>query len=110
MLEMADLKETMTKDAYRELSKIQKEQLVALQQTIKQYKIPVIILFEGWGTAGKGSLISKMILNLDPRGFKVYSPPTHPKRKLRYPVFGGTGSGCPLGAIWPSLTGAGTRK
>ena len=36
MLEMADLKETMTKDAYRELSKIQKEQLVALQQTIKQ--------------------------------------------------------------------------
>ena len=87
MLEMADLKETMTKEAYRELAKIQKEQLVALQQTIKQYKIPVVILFEGWGTAGKGSLISKLILNLDPRGFKVYSTADPTETEKRYPRF-----------------------
>ena len=87
MLEMADLKEIMTKEAYRELAKIQKEQLVALQQTIKQYKIPVVILFEGWGTAGKGSLISKLILNLDPRGFKVYSTADPTETEKRYPRF-----------------------
>ena len=31
----------------------------------------MIILFEGWGAAGKGTLISDMLQNLDPRSFKV---------------------------------------
>lgn len=49
------------------------ETLNILQQKIKESKIPVIILFEGWGASGKGHIIGKLIKNLDPRGFKVYT-------------------------------------
>ena len=38
---------------------------------IKEHKIPVIVLFEGWGSSGKGSTIGKVIKNIDPRFFKV---------------------------------------
>lgn len=55
-----------------------KSRLTSQQQQIKQAKLPVIILIEGWGAAGKGSLISDIILNIDPRSFTVrsISPPT----------------------------------
>ncbi len=33
----------------------------------------MIVLFEGFGAAGKGSYISELILNWDPRGFRVFS-------------------------------------
>ena len=39
---------------------------------------------EGWGTAGKGSLIGELITNIDPRFFKVASmtvPTEEEKRK-----------------------------
>jgi len=78
MLEKIDLKESISKDAFKKQSKELKAELAALQQPIKQQKLPVIILFEGWGAAGKGSLIASLIANFDPRGFKVHSivPPT----------------------------------
>ena len=41
------------------------------QMKIKEHKIPVIVLFEGWGSSGKGSTIGKVIKNIDPRFFKV---------------------------------------
>ena len=55
-----------------------KSRLTSQQQQIKQAKLPVIVLIEGWGAAGKGSLISDIILNIDPRSFTVRSttPPT----------------------------------
>jgi AMP-polyphosphate phosphotransferase len=34
---------------------------------------PVIILFEGWDAAGKGSAIKRVTERLDPRGYVVYS-------------------------------------
>ena len=34
-----------------------RKQLYDLQMKIKEHKIPVIVLFEGWGTSGKGILI-----------------------------------------------------
>lgn len=73
MLDKVDLKETISHGKYTELSKKLKSKLSSLQQPIKQNGLPVIIIFEGWGASGKGSLISKLILNFDPRGFKVYS-------------------------------------
>ena len=48
-----------------------RHQLYDFQMKIKEHKIPVIVLFEGWGAAGKGSTISKVIKNIDPRFFKV---------------------------------------
>ncbi len=73
MLEKVDLDESMPCEKYSEISKKLKARLSSLQQPVKQGGLPVIILFEGWGASGKGSLISKLILNFDPRGFKVYS-------------------------------------
>ena len=47
-------------------------QLMALQQEIRSAQIPVVIVFEGWDAAGKGTLLSKLIEGLDPRGYQVY--------------------------------------
>jgi len=73
MLEKADKKTEISEKDGKQQAKELKAALAALQQPIKQNKLPVIILFEGWGAAGKGSLISSLILNFDPRGFKVHS-------------------------------------
>ena len=58
---------------YKDLTKELEKNLSSLQQKIRAEKLPVIILLEGWGASGKGTLISDMIKMLDPRFFKVYS-------------------------------------
>lgn len=60
------------------------EKLAGQQNQIKEHKIPVLVLMEGWGTAGKGSLIGEVIKYLDPRFFKVATmnvPTEEEKRK-----------------------------
>ena len=52
---------------------------------IKEHKIPVIVLFEGWGSSGKGSTIGKVIKNIDPRFFKVATMSAPTAEELRYP-------------------------
>ena len=61
-----------------------REQLSAKQMQVKEHKLPIVVLMEGWGTAGKGSTIGRIIPNLDPRFFKVASldiPTEDEKRK-----------------------------
>ncbi len=41
------------------------------QILMKEKKLPVLVLLEGWGAAGKGSVLGKIIKNIDPRFFKV---------------------------------------
>ena len=48
-----------------------RNRLYDLQMKIKEHKLPVLVLFEGWSAAGKGSMIGKVIKNIDPRFFKV---------------------------------------
>ncbi|MGI6070355.1 MAG: polyphosphate:AMP phosphotransferase [Blautia sp.] len=48
-----------------------RNKLFALQMQIKEHRLPVLALFEGWGASGKGSTIGKVIKNIDPRFFKV---------------------------------------
>ncbi len=48
-----------------------RNRLYDLQMKIKEHKLPVLVLFEGWSAAGKGSMIGKVIRNIDPRFFKV---------------------------------------
>lgn len=50
-----------------------REKLSALQMRIKEHRLPVLVLLEGWGTSGKGSTIGQVIRNIDPRFFKVAS-------------------------------------
>ncbi len=56
-----------------DLIKAAQKRMAVLQQKIKELKLPVVILFEGWGASGKGQIISRLIEGLDPRGFKVYT-------------------------------------
>lgn len=62
------------------------QELSALQQRIREKKLPVILLFEGWGASGKGTLIADVIKLLDPRFFKVYSTMPADESERRYPL------------------------
>jgi len=44
-----------------------RETLVASQQKIRDRKLPILVLIEGWAAAGKGSLIKELISEIDPR-------------------------------------------
>ena len=64
--------------------KAAREKLSVQQMLIKEHNLPVLVLFEGWGTAGKGSVLGKVIRNIDPRFFKVATmdmPTEEEKRK-----------------------------
>ena len=73
MLEKIDLGKKIGKAEYKELLDRIEPEIGALQRECRNLGIPVIILFEGWGTSGKGTLISRLIDPLDPRGFKVFT-------------------------------------
>ena len=64
-----------------------RQELAALQQPIKEAKLPVIVLVEGWGAAGKGSAIHSLIRELDPRFFKVLSVGMPTEEERRWPFF-----------------------
>ena len=59
--------------------------LYELQMKIKEHKLPVLVLFEGWGASGKGSTIGKIIRNIDPRFFKVATMSAPAEEELRRP-------------------------
>lgn len=59
--------------------------LYELQMEIKAQKLPVLVLMEGWGAAGKGSMIGKVIKTLDPRFFKVSTMSSPSEEELRRP-------------------------
>ena len=61
----------MEPEEIKELVREKREELVRQQQVIKEHKLPVFVLIEGWGAAGKGTLIGNLIKELDPRFFQV---------------------------------------
>lgn len=73
MLEKIDLSKKMGKKEYRQQMDVLGARLGELQRECKALKVPVIIVFEGFGAAGKGTLINRLIRSLDPRGFDVYA-------------------------------------
>lgn len=48
-----------------------REQLILKHVAMKEKKLPVIVILEGFGAAGKGSAISRIIKYIDPRFFNV---------------------------------------
>ena len=73
MLEKIDLNKTVDKKSYRKVMDEASQRLGLLQRECKAAGIPVIIVFEGMGAAGKGVQINRLIQALDPRGFDVYA-------------------------------------
>ena len=56
LIELTEHKKHM-KEHKKEKKQLQDE-LMVLQQTIREHQLPVIILFEGWSFSGKGTFIS----------------------------------------------------
>ena len=77
---------TLEKEAYKAQADTLKTRLKALEQEMKEKKLPVIILFEGWGASGKGYVIGKTINCLDPRSYKVYSTVKASDEESRLPL------------------------
>ena len=59
--------------------------LIATQLLLREKKLPVLVLIEGWAAAGKGSLIKEIISEIDPRFYNVVSPAVIPESESRYP-------------------------
>ncbi len=73
MLEKIDVSRTMEKEVWKQAEQEYGTELGHLQRSLKAAGIPVLILFEGLGAAGKGVQINRLIQHLDPRGFDVYA-------------------------------------
>ena len=73
MLECIDLAKNLKKKEAKTLMDHLDSELAKLQREAKEYQIPVMVIFEGWGASGKGTLINRFIHPMDPRGFKVYT-------------------------------------
>jgi polyphosphate kinase 2 (PPK2 family) len=85
MLEQLDLTRELSREEYRVLMRGFKFEMYEVGRAIYDSKTPVIVVFEGWGTAGKGRAITELATRLDPRGFRVHpiNPPS--PREIRYP-------------------------
>ena len=69
---------SMEKELYR-------NELAKRQQLIAEKKLPVIVIVEGYGTAGKGSVIASVIKYMDPRYFRVYNMDVTTEDEARRP-------------------------
>jgi len=74
-----DVKEYKT--ALRELEGT----LSNLQQALRETEVPVIIVFEGWGSSGKGTSIARVVNALDPRYFDTRTTGKINEEKLMRP-------------------------
>ena len=63
----------------------ERDKLFANQMKIKDKKLPVMVVFEGWSAAGKGLILGKVIKNIDPRFFQVAKMDKPSSDTRRYP-------------------------
>lgn len=56
-----------------------------LQRLLKEYKVPVMVVFEGVHASGKGRLSNELLLALDPRYTYFYATHTPTESELRRP-------------------------
>lgn len=73
------------KDEWKAYIKENEKTLGLLQQKIKELKIPVVILFEGWSGVGKGKIIGELLSVLDPRGVRVHRVEAATTEERKYP-------------------------
>lgn len=72
MLEKIDLTQEIDKKEYKRIMPELENRLYKVEKASWDAGIPVVILFEGWDAAGKGTSIQGLTSPLDPRGFKLY--------------------------------------
>lgn len=82
MLEKVDLRRSLDKASYKAQMPRLRDRLYAAQKLSWDAGLAVMIVFEGWSAAGKGTTIQQLTAPLDPRGFKLHAiqpPRTHEK-------------------------------
>ena len=84
---LKDFEKTKPEDKEELIGEIRELQglLTSQQQRLREKKLPVLVLIEGWAAAGKGSLIKELISEIDPRFYNVISPAILPESEERYP-------------------------
>ncbi|MBR1780879.1 MAG: phosphate--AMP phosphotransferase, partial [Oscillospiraceae bacterium] len=85
MLEHFEKAKSPDKGELKAEIKALRARLLGQQQLIREKKLPVIVLVEGWAAAGKGGLINELISEIDPRFYNVVSPVVLPEAQERYP-------------------------
>jgi len=72
VLDKIDLNRKIDKGTYQRIMPELENRLFDVQKASWDARIPVVILFEGWDAAGKGTSIQKLTSPIDPRGYKLY--------------------------------------
>ena len=82
MLEKIDLSQKLDKAEYKSIITELEWKAGEVQREARRKNIPVIIVFEGWDAAGKGTLINRLSLSMDPRGLTVFpiNPPNEEEK------------------------------
>ena len=73
MFEKIDLSKKLSKSEYKKVMREIEIRIGQLQRQAYEMDIPVMLVFEGWDTSGKGSVINELILPMNPRHFTVYT-------------------------------------
>ena len=60
MLREVDLNKNLTKKEYKEMMDKLALKFAALQREARAKGLPVMVVFEGWGASGKGTMISRL--------------------------------------------------
>jgi polyphosphate:AMP phosphotransferase len=78
MLDQVDLKAKLSKADYQAKMEPLDLRLSELQRELRAAGIPVVVVLEGWDAAGKGTVLGRVLMPLDPRGYWVHyvAPPT----------------------------------
>ena len=79
MLKKFEWKKTEDKEQLSGEIKALRDELLGQQQLLREKKLPILVLIEGWAAAGKGSLIKELISEIDPRFYNVVSPAVTPE-------------------------------
>jgi polyphosphate kinase 2 (PPK2 family) len=72
MLDKIDLSKKISKPYFKQLMPEMSVRMSDVQKATWDKAIPIVILFEGWDAAGKGTSIQRLTRSLDPRGYKLY--------------------------------------
>jgi polyphosphate:AMP phosphotransferase len=72
MLEGLDLSKEMGQEEYRKELEMLRLQLGEVQRAARDARLPVILVFEGWGPREVARTINRFVVALDPRGFDYH--------------------------------------
>lgn len=75
----------LSKDTRKEERKMYQKSISGILNPLKEAKIPVVVIVDGWDSSGKGHLINQLIDELDPRFWDVFVDEKKSPEASRYP-------------------------